>query len=76
MRTTVDLPDPVRRRVQALAERRSQSLSATVAELALRGLAQLDETIDLEVDSRSGFPVLRVGRRVNADDVADLLDDE
>lgn len=76
MRTTVDLPDLVRLRAQELAARRGQSLSAIVAELTARGLAQLDEPIRLEVDSRSGFPVMSLGRRVTREDVARLLDEE
>jgi hypothetical protein len=60
----------------ALAEARGQSLSATVAELTSRGLSQLDEPLTVGIDERSGFPVVSVGRRVTADDVADALEDE
>jgi predicted transcriptional regulator len=76
MRTTVDLPNDVRQRVQALADDRRQSLSATIAELAVYGLAQLEEPREIVTDERSGFPVMRLGRPVTSDDVAALLDDE
>lgn len=76
MRTTVDLPPALRRRVEELAHDRGQSISAVVSELALRGLDQLEEPIVITSDPRTGFPVFHVGRRVTSDDVADLLDDE
>ncbi|MDQ6659183.1 MAG: hypothetical protein M3Z00_13350 [Actinomycetota bacterium] len=76
MRTTVDLPPAVRQRAEALAAARGQSLSATIADLTIRGLGQLDETVSIEVDARSGFPVMSFGRRITADDVAAALDDE
>ena len=76
MRTTVDLPPAVHRRAKEIAKARGQSLSATLAELTARGLSQLDEPLTIGVDERSGFPVLSVGRRITAADVADALDDE
>jgi hypothetical protein len=76
MRTTVDLPPGVHRRAQELAHARGVSLSATIADLTVRGLQQLDEPVALGVDERSGFPVLKLGRRVTSGDVAEALDDE
>ncbi len=76
MRTTVDLPPAVRRRAEELAAARGQSLSATLAELTIRGLSQLDEPIRIEVDERSGFPVMEFGRTITSEDVAAALDDE
>ncbi|UYM05703.1 hypothetical protein [Solicola gregarius] len=76
MRTTVDLPPAVHRRAQDLARSRGQSLSATLADLAARGLGQLDEPVVISTDERSGFPVVSVGRKVTTDDVAAALDDE
>ena len=76
MRTTIDLPPAVHRRAMQLAEARGQSLSATVAELTARGLSQLDEPLTVSIDERSGFPMISVGRRITANDVADALDDE
>lgn len=76
MRTTVDLPPAVHRRAKELAEERGQSLSAVVADLAVRGLAQLSEPVKLEVEPITRLPVLSIGRRVTSAGVADLLDDE
>jgi hypothetical protein len=76
MRTTVDLPPAVHRQAKEIAERRGLSLSAVVAELAARGLIQLGEPAVIEVDERSGFPVVSVGRRVTSEDVATALDEE
>ena len=47
-----------------------------VAELAARGLIQLDELAVIDTDERSGFPVVRVGRRVTSEQVAATLDEE
>ncbi|MEJ2864940.1 antitoxin [Actinomycetospora flava] len=76
MRTTVDLPPAVHRQVREIAERRGLSLSAVVAELTARGLIQLGEPPVIGIDERSGFPVVSIGRRVTADDVANALDEE
>lgn len=76
MRTTVDLPPAVHRRAVELASQQHRSLSAVVADLTMRGLAQLDEPVTLSTDARSGLPVLSIGRPVTSDDVAAALDDE
>jgi hypothetical protein len=47
-----------------------------LSELTARGLSQLDEPLRIGIDERSGFPVVSVGRRVTAEDVAEALDDE
>lgn len=76
MRTTVDLPAALHRRVRELAAARGESLSSVVADLAVRGLAQLDTPVRLGVDERTGLPVISVGRKVTDADVADALDDQ
>ncbi|XVX19628.1 hypothetical protein ACQP1U_15150 [Actinomycetota bacterium] len=76
MRTTVDLPPAVHRRARELAEARGQSLSRVLADLATLGLAQLDEPVVLEADPVTGLPVLSLGQRVTASDVAEALEDE
>ena len=77
MRTTVDLPESVHRRAQALARERGTSLSKTLAELTERGLHSLEGPVTVGVDERTGWPVLRFGRGpITPDDVADLLDEE
>ncbi len=76
MRTTVDLPPALHRRAVELAKLRGQSLSAILAELAARGLSQLDEPVVVRIDDISGFPVISVGRRVTSDEVAAALDED
>ena len=76
MRTTVDLPASVHRRATELARQRKQSLSTTVSELVSYGLSHLDEPVVVRTDPRSGFPVVRVGRRITSQDVSDALDEE
>lgn len=76
MRTTVDLPPSVRRRVEALAASRGQSISATIADLTIHGLAQLDEPTVITIDEESGFPVVSIGRPITSEEVAAMLDDE
>lgn len=76
MRTTVELPPAAHRRVRELAAQRGTSVSATVAELTARGLAQLAEPLTVESDARSGFPVIHVGRAVTSEEVASAIDEE
>jgi hypothetical protein len=76
MRTTVDLPPAVHRRALEIAQRSGRSLSAVVADLAVRGLGQLDQPVVIGTDEQSGFPVITIGRRVTSDQVAAVLDEE
>lgn len=76
MRTTVDLPPEVHERAKRLADERRQSLSATLADLTIRGLASLGEPAKVSTDPVSGLPTLTLGHRVTAGDVAEALDDE
>ncbi|HET6563463.1 MAG TPA: hypothetical protein VFG72_16460 [Marmoricola sp.] len=76
MRTTVDLPPAVHHRARQLAERTGRSLSAVVAELTIRGLAQVDAPVTLTTDPRTGLPVVSLGRQVTLDEVSAALDDE
>lgn len=76
MRTTVDLPPAVHRRARELAALRGDSLSAVIADLTMRGLAQVDEPVTLTTDVRTGLLVISLGRLITSDDVADALDDE
>ncbi|GAB4077849.1 hypothetical protein [Nostocoides australiense] len=76
MRTTVDLPPAVHARARELAARRGQSLSAVVADLAIRGLAQLDEPVRLAINPQTGLPVISLGRRITSAEVDAILDDE
>lgn len=66
MRTTVDLPPAVHRRAHELAAQRGVSLSSVLADLTVRGLAQLDAPVKLTTDRLTGLPVLSLGRKVTA----------
>lgn len=76
VRTTVDLPPDVHQRAKRLAAERHQSLSATLADLMIRGLASMGEPATVSTDPISGLPTLTLGRRVTSDDVAAAPDDE
>ena len=76
MRTTVDLPPDVHERAKRIAEERRQSLSATLADLTVRGLASLGEPATISTDPISGLPALTLGHRITAAQVAEALDDE
>ena len=76
MRTTVDLPPAVHRRAVELARARHQSLSATLADLTLRGIAALGDPVTVATDQATGLPTITLGRRVTAAEVAEVLDDE
>jgi hypothetical protein len=76
MRTTVDLPPEVHDRAKRIADERRQSLSATLADLTIRGLASLGEPAKVSTDPISGLPTLTLGHRITAADVAEALDDQ
>ena len=64
-------------RAKRLADERRQSLSATLADLTIRGLASLGEqSAIVSTDPVRGLPTLTLGHRVTAADVAEALDDE
>lgn len=75
MRTTVDLPPAVHRRAKEIAEERHESLSSVVGELALRGLASLDEPVRFTMSPKTGLPVFTLGRRITSADVADAIEE-
>lgn len=75
MRITVDLPPAVHRQARELAAQRGASLSSVVADLAARGLSQLDRPVAITTDERTGLPVLSVGRPVTSREVAEALDE-
>lgn len=76
VRTTVDLPPNVHERVRRLAAERGDSMSAVLADLTMRGLAQLASPVELTTEPRTGLPVLSIGRRITDEDVVAALDDE
>ena len=75
MRTTVDLPDDLHKQALAIARDTRRTLSQTVADLIRRGLGT-GEPAAVSVDSRTGLPVVSVGRVVTSEDVRSLADEE
>lgn len=76
MRTTVDLPPAMHRRVSEMARERGQSMSSVLAELTALGLARSGEPSEISTDDVSGLPVISIGRALTSEQVAELLDDE
>jgi hypothetical protein len=76
VRTTVDLPAEVHARARRLADERHQSLSATLADLTIRGLASLGAPAKIVIDPVSGLPTLTIGHRITSAEVAEDLEDE
>lgn len=76
MRTTIDLPDDVHRAAVLAARDRRQTLSRTVADLlrgALEGGSRTAAAV--EKDELTGLPLVRLGRRITAEDVASAQDE-
>lgn len=75
MRTTIDLPDELHKQALAIARDTHRTLSQTVADLMRRGLNAASAG-SASTDSRTGLPIVRVGRVVTSDDVRSLEDEE
>jgi predicted transcriptional regulator len=73
MRTTIDLPEDLHRRVKTLARDTSRSMSEAAVELIRRGLER--DRLDIRTSARTGLPVVSIGRTIDAEDVARLDDD-
>lgn len=69
MRTTIDLPADLHRAAVLIARDRRQTLSRTVSDLLRLALAGDLREPAVEIDRETGLPLIRVGRRVTADDV-------
>ena len=76
MRTTVDLPPFLHMEVKELAKEEGTSISAIVARLTRDGMNQLDRPSRVRIDSLSGFPTVRTGRRRTVEEVADLIEED
>ncbi len=74
MRTTIDFPDDLHRATVAIARDRHQTLSRTVSDLLRSALAAGQGEMAVETDAETGLPLVRLGRRVTASDVADAQD--
>jgi len=75
MRTTVDLPEDLHAQAVAISRDTHRTLSETVAYLMRRGLGQ-GQPAEVETSSRTGLPVVHLGRTITTEDVRALEDDE
>jgi hypothetical protein len=75
MRTTVDLPEDLHAQAAAIARDTHRTLSETVAYLMRRGLGQ-GQVAEVETSTRTGLPVVHLGRTLTTEDVRALEDDE
>jgi Arc/MetJ family transcription regulator len=75
MRTTIDLPDDLHTAAVLIARDRHQSLSRTVSDLMRTALAGERSGRPLETDQETGLPIVRLGHRITAEDVASAQDE-
>jgi hypothetical protein len=76
MRTTIDLPDDLHRIAMSLARDTGQTHSQAVATLLWRALER-PGPVERFTDSRTGFPVMRLGGTpITVEDVRALEDEE
>jgi len=75
MRTTIDLPEDLHRAATLAARDRRQTLSRTVSDLLRSALAGEHRDVAVEIDPDTGLPVMRLGHRVTAEDVAEAQDE-
>ncbi|MEI7715775.1 MAG: antitoxin [Mycobacterium sp.] len=74
MRTTVDRPDDVHRKLMAIAHDTRRTLSQTVTDLMRRAMGH-DTCAAVSPSPRTGLPVLSFGTVITTEDVR-ALDDE
>jgi hypothetical protein len=74
VRTTIDIPDDLHRQAVSIARDTSRTLSEIVAELMRRGLGQ-NKPSEASPSSRTGLPVVTLGKVITTDDVRSLEDD-
>ncbi len=75
MRTTIDLPEDLHRHALSIARDTSRTLSETVAELMRRGLSS-ERGHEASPSSRTGLPVISLGKTISTDDVRKLEDEQ
>jgi predicted transcriptional regulator len=76
MRTTINVPDDLHRRVVSLAKDTDKTLSEAFVDLVRRGLGEHKTALAITVDSRTGLPQVSLGTIVTTDDVRSALDDD
>jgi len=74
--TTIDLPDEVLDAALALATRRHQSLSETIATLIRQEIAPEEDQFAHAIQLLDGLPTLSIGRSISAAEVRVLMDED
>jgi len=74
MRTTIELPEELHQRVEALARDTARSVEETIAELVQRGLDESPGKISRS--ERTGLLVIDTGKVITPEDVRSLEDDD
>ncbi|MGO9509441.1 MAG: antitoxin [Mycobacterium sp.] len=75
MRITIDLPDDLEQQVMAIARDTRRTFSETVTDLIRRGLGSASAGA-VSRATRTGLPLVSLGRVVTSADVRSLADDE
>jgi hypothetical protein len=75
MRTTVDLPADLHAKAVSISRDTHRTLSETVADLMRRGLGE-GQDAEVTTSTRTGLPVVQLGRTITTEDVRALEDDE
>ncbi len=75
MRTTIDLPEDLHRTALLIARDRRQTLSRTVTDLLRAALAAGQGEVVVTTDPVTGLPLVPLGRRITAEDVASASDE-
>jgi hypothetical protein len=76
MRTTVDLPEDLYREAKAIAYQRSWTMSKAIAWLMRLGLGEGRPLPEIGRDELTGFPTIRIGRRITNEEVKRFLDED
>jgi hypothetical protein len=76
MRTTVDLPPSLHRRVAAHAAANGQSISATLASLVAKAATSLPDGQTVSKDPVTGFPMAVYGEPITATQAARLIEED
>jgi hypothetical protein len=76
MRTTIDIPDDLLRRLRELSFDRDQSLSKTITQVIEEGFHKPTHPAAIEVSPITGLPLVFLGRPTTTEDVRSLDDDE
>jgi hypothetical protein len=75
MRTTINLPEDLHREALGIAYERDWTLSQAVAWLMRLGLEGGPAPLEIGIDELTGFPIVRIGRRITPEEVKRFLEE-